>query len=133
MAGFWMLQVNLGDFGGDIELPEAQGSVQLGPRRSQEVRGGPELQNNGLRAPRERFLSELHVAARVGSNSDRFGGSLEVPEAQGGVQLGRWKSYEVRGSLELQTGALRAPWECFSSELHVAARFGIIWLHLGII
>ena len=41
---------------GISELPEAQGGVKQGPRRSQEVRGSPELQKGGLRALEEAWI-----------------------------------------------------------------------------
>ena len=44
---FWDFLV---EYGRHSEVFKAQGRVELGPRRSQEVRGSPELQNGGLRA-----------------------------------------------------------------------------------
>jgi len=73
----------------------AQGGVDLGPRRSQELRGSPELQNGGLRALEDawmtisrlrhfpvksgRFLCFWSVQVAQGGRS----GSQEVPGAQG--------------------------------------------------
>ena len=42
---------------GVFELSEAQGRVELGPRRSQELRGSPELQNGGLRALEDAWMT----------------------------------------------------------------------------
>ena len=48
---------NLGNLGGNFELPEARAGVKLGLRRSQEVRGSPELQNGSLRGLEEAWIT----------------------------------------------------------------------------
>ena len=39
------------------ELSEAQGRVELGPKRSQELRGSPELQNGALRGLEDAWMT----------------------------------------------------------------------------
>ena len=83
------------------------GGVELRPRRSQEVKGSPELQNGGLRALEEAwddFLLEA-FSCQVCSFSVVLGRLKLVPE---GVELRPWRSLEVKGSPELQNGGLRA-------------------------
>ena len=48
---------NLGNFRGNFELPGHRVGVKLGPPSSQEVRRSPELQNGGLRAPEEAWMT----------------------------------------------------------------------------
>ena len=83
--------------------------MELGPRRSQDVRGSQELQNGGLRA--------LLLDGRVLDTSGVVLGRLKlVPE---GVELRPWRSLEVRGSPDLQNGGLRAleeAWDDFLLE-----------------
>jgi len=43
--------------GGSVELQEVSGGVELHSRRSQEVRGRPELQNGGLRALKDAWMT----------------------------------------------------------------------------
>ena len=70
----------------------APGAVELRPRRSQEVRGSPELQNGGLRALDEawmttsrlrHFLSSLSVAAQ--------GWRLRLEAESWRVRAGGWR------------------------------------------
>ena len=94
----------------------APGGVQLRPRRSQEVRGSPELQNGGLRALEEAwddFLIEA-FSCQVWLFSV-LGGRLQV--APGGVELRPRRSQEVRGFPELQNGSLRALEEAWEDVL----------------
>ena len=99
-------------------LHVAPGAVKLRPRRSQEVRGSPELQNGGLRALEEAwddFLLEA-FSCQVCLFSVLLGRLTLVPE---GVELRPWRSLEVRGSPELQNGGLRAleeAWDDFLLE-----------------
>ena len=83
------------------------GGVELGPWRSQEFRGIPELQKNGLQAVEEAWMT----ISRLRHFSVKFGRFLcfrGVQVAPGGVKLGLWRSKELRGSPELQKGGLRA-------------------------
>ena len=43
--------------GGSVELQEVPGGVELHSRKSQEVRGRPELQNGGLRALKDAWMT----------------------------------------------------------------------------
>jgi len=85
----------------------APGGVELQPRRYQEVRGSPQLQNGGLRALEEALDDFLFEAffCQVGLFSV-FLGRLGV--APGGVELRPRRYQEVRGSPKLQNGGLRA-------------------------
>jgi len=101
-------------------LQVVPGGVELRPRRSLEVRGSPELQNGGLRALEEAwddFLLEAFFC-QVWSFSVLLG-RLQV--APGGVELRPRRSLEVRGSLELQNGGLRALGEAWDDFLIEAA------------
>ena len=96
----------------------APGGVKLCPRRSQEVKGSPELQNGGLRALEEAwddFLLEA-FSCQVCSFFVVLGRLKLVPE---GVELRPWRSLEVSGSPELQNGGLRGleeAWDDFLLE-----------------
>ena len=84
----------------------APGGVKLCPRRSQEVKGSPELQNGGLRGLEEAwddFLLEA-FSCQVCSFSMLLGRLKLVPEV---VELCPWRSLEFRGSSESQNGGLR--------------------------
>ena len=103
----------------------APGGVKLCPRRSQEVKGSPELQNGGLRALEEAwddFLLEA-FSCQVCSFSVLLGRLKLVPE---GVELRPWRSLEVRGSPELQNGGLRALEETWDDFL-LEALFCQVW------
>jgi len=79
----------------------------LPPRRSLDFRGGPELQNGGLRAQKEAwddFLLE-RLSCQVWSFSVLLGRLWGAP---GGVDLRLGRSQDVRGIQELQNGGLRA-------------------------
>ena len=110
----------------------APGGVKLRPRRSQEVRGSPELQNGGLRALEEAwddFLLEA-FSCQVCSFSVVLGRLKLVPE---GVELRPWRSLEVSGSPELHNGGLRAleeVWDDFLLEAFSVkfARFLWFWV-----
>ena len=109
----------------------APGGVELRPRRSQEVRRSPELQNSGLRALEEAWDDLLLEAfsCQVWSFSmhqvEAFScqvwsfsvllGRLQV--APGGVELRPRRSLEVRGSPGLQNGGLRALGEAWNDFL----------------
>ena len=97
----------------------APGGVELRPRRSQEVRGSPELQNGGLRALEEAWDDFLFEAfsCQACSFSVLLGRLKLVPE---GVELRPWRSLEVRGSPDLQNGGLRALEEAWDDFLLVA-------------
>ena len=94
-------------WGGYVELLEAPGGIELHQRRSQQVRGSPELQNGGLRALEEAWHDFLLQApsCQVWSFSVLRG---RVQVAVGGLELRPRRSREVRGSLEPQNGGLRA-------------------------
>ena len=84
----------------------APGGVKLCPRRSQEVKGSPELQNGGLTVLEEvwdDFLLEA-FSCQVCSFSVVLGCLKLVPE---GVELRPWRSLEDRGSPEFHNGGLR--------------------------
>ena len=85
-----------------FRLQVAPGGVELRPRRAQEVRGSPELQNGGLRSLKEAWDNVLieAVSCQVWLVSVLLG-RLQV--APGGVQLRLWRSEEVRGSLACST------------------------------
>ena len=94
----------------------APGGVQLGQRRSQEVRRSPELQKGGLRALEEAWDDFLLDAfsCQVCLFSVVLGRLKLVPE---GVELR--PSLEVKGSPDLQNGGLRAleeVWDDFLLE-----------------
>ena len=103
----------------------APGSVELRPRRSQEVKGSPELQNPGLRALEEAWDDSLLEAffCQVWSFSLLLGRLWAAP---GGVGLRPWRSQEVRGSPELQNGGLRALEEAWDDFL-LDAFFCQVW------
>ena len=111
---------------GVFELSEVQGRAELGPGRSQELRGSPELQNGGLTALEDAWMTisrlrHFHV------KSGRFLCFWSVHVAQGGVDLGPRRSQEVRGSPELQNGGLRAledAWMTISRFRHFPVRSG---------
>jgi hypothetical protein len=46
-------------------LQVAPGGVELRPRRSQEVRGSPELQNGGLRSLEEAWMTPGTIQSRT--------------------------------------------------------------------
>ena len=84
-----------------------QEGVELGPWRSQQFKGIPELQKNGLQAVEEAWMT----ISRLRHFSVKFGRFLCFRGVQvdpGGVKLGLWRSKELRGSPELQKGGLRA-------------------------
>ena len=119
MAGFWMQQVrflvravgpdfrqnctsqpdfgnNSGNFGGNFELPEARAGVELGLRRSQEVRRSPELQRwpeSSGRGLDNDFLIEA-FSCHVWSFSVLLGRLLLAPGASSCAQGGPWRSGE---------------------------------------
>ncbi len=85
----------------------ATGGVELCPRRPQEVKGSPELQNGGLRALEDAwddFLLEAFFC-QVWSFAVVQG---RVQVEPGGVEQRPRSSLEVGGSPELQNGGLRA-------------------------
>jgi hypothetical protein len=97
-------------------LKVVPGGVEVRPRRSLEVRGSPELQNGAPRALKELlddFLLEA-FSCQVWSFSVLLG-RLKV--SPGGVEVRPRRSLEVRGSPELQNGALRALEELFDDFL----------------
>ena len=104
----------------------APGGVELHPRRCQEVRGSPELQNGGLRALEEAwddFLLEA-FSCQVCSFSVLLGRLRLVRE---GVELRSWRSWEVTGSSEFQNGCLRAmeeAWMTTSRLRHFPVKSG---------
>ena len=82
----------------------APGGVELRPRRSQEVKGRPELQNGGLRALEEAwddFLLEA-FSCQVCSFSVVLGRLKLVPE---GVELRPWRSWRSGGAQSSRTVA----------------------------
>jgi len=86
----------------------AAGGVQLRLRRSQEVRGSPEVQNAGLRALQEAWMTTFcsrPFSVKCGSFLCVYGVSWG---GAGGIQLLSRRSQEVRGSPKLQNGGLRA-------------------------
>ena len=111
-----MIPPLFGDSGDLVVL--CPGGPQLRSRRSQEVRGSPELQNGGLRALEEAWddvLLEVFFC-QVWSFSV-FLGRLWV--APGGVELRPGRSKELRGSPDLLKGGLRAleeAWDDFLIE-----------------
>ena len=62
---------------GISELPEAQGGVKQGPRRSQEARESPELQKGGLRALEEAWIKTSRLRY-FSVKSLRFPGHLPL-------------------------------------------------------
>ena len=111
---------------GVFELSEAQGRVELGPRRSQELRGGPELQNGGLRALEDAHMTISRLRDSL-VKSGRFLCFWSVQVAQGGGKLGSRTSQDLRGSPELQNGGLRAledAWMTISRLRHFPVKFG---------
>ena len=123
MAGFWIHQVDFLSVPnrakiprrwlvqkyvhGGFELSEVQGRAELGPGRSQELRGSPELQNGGLTALEDAWMT-ISRLRHFPVKSGCFLCFWSVHVSQGGVDLGPRKSQEVRGSPELQNGGLRA-------------------------
>jgi len=76
---------NLGNLGGNFELPEARAGVELGLTRSQEERGSPELQNGGLRALEEAWIttsSLRHFPVKSGRFLCFWGVSWRLQECQ---------------------------------------------------
>ena len=112
----------------------AQGGVDLGPRRSQELRVRPELQNDGLRALEEAwddFLIEA-FSCQVWLFSVLLGRLQVVP---GGVELRSRRSQDFRGSPELQNGGLRAleeAWIRTSSLRHFPVKSGCFLCFWGV-
>ena len=90
---FWSVQV-------------APRGVELGPRRSQELKGSPELQNGGLRASEDAWMT-ISRLRHFSVKSGRFLCFGGVQVAQGVVEPGPRRSLELRGSPELQSGGLR--------------------------
>ena len=94
------------------------GGEELRPRRSLEIRGSLRLQNGSVRALEEawnNFLLEA-CSCQVWSFSVLLG---RVQVAPGGHELRPRRSLEVRGSLKLQNGGLRAleeAWDNFVLE-----------------
>ena len=86
----------------------APGGVELRPRRSHEVRGSLELQNGGLRALEEAWMTTFRLR-RYPVKSGHF--LCLFGRVQGWLRE-VWQdqehSQEVRGSPELQNGGLRA-------------------------
>ena len=87
----------------------APGGVKLRPRRSQEVRGNPELQNGCLTESSGKGLGRFPLlleafSCQVWSFSVLLG-RLQV--ASGAVKLRPRRSQEVRGSPKLQKSGLR--------------------------
>ena len=78
-----------------IRLQVAPGGVELRPRRSQEVRGSPELQNGGLRALEEAWMMTFrlrHFPVKSGRFLCLFGRVQGWPRE---VWQGRGQSQEV--------------------------------------
>ena len=92
---------------GVSEVSEAQGGLELGPRRSQELRGGPKLQNGGLRALEDAYMTISRLRDFL-VKSGRFLCFWSVQVAQGGGKLGPRRTQDLKGSPELQNGGLRA-------------------------
>ena len=105
----------------------AQGGVELGPRRSEELRGSAELQIGGLRALEDASMTTSRLR-HFPVNSGRFLCFCSVQVAQGGVELGRCQ--ERRGSPELQNGGLRME-DAQIGGLRVLAKLRMagFWMH----
>jgi hypothetical protein len=56
----WYLPLSV-FLGGGVEIEQAPGRFKLHPRRSQEVRGRPKLQNGGLRAPEDAWMTTFRM------------------------------------------------------------------------
>ena len=97
-------------------MPGTPRAPERWPESSRTVEGSLELQNGGLRAleeARDDFLLEA-FSCQVWSFSALLG-RLKV--SPGGVEVRPRRSLEVRGSPELQNGALRALEELFDDFL----------------
>ena len=56
----WYLPLSV-FLGGGVEIEQAPGRFKLHPRTSQEVRGRPKLQNGGLRAPEDAWMTTFRM------------------------------------------------------------------------
>ena len=87
----------------------APGGVQLGPRRSQEVRGSLELQNGGLRALGEAWMMTFclrRFPVKCGSFSVCLGRSRWLQEVSSWVQGGPRRSGEAQSPKKVTRRAL---------------------------
>jgi len=84
-----------------FRLQVAPGSVQLRPRRSQEVRGSPQLQNGGLRALEEAWMTTFrlrHSSVMSGRFQCFSGVSRWLQEVSSCVQGGPRRSGDAHNS-----------------------------------
>ena len=89
---------------GGSSLQEAPGSVELRPRRSQEVKGSPQLQNVGLRALEEAWMTTFrlrHFPVKSGCFLCFWGVSRWLQEVSSCIQRGLRRSGEAHSSRTL--------------------------------
>ena len=84
-----------------FRLQVAPGDVELRPSRSQEVRGSPQLQNGGLRALEEAWVTTFclrHFSVKRRRFLCFWGVSRWLQEVTRCVPRGPWRSGESQGS-----------------------------------